>query len=139
MSNIRVTHDNNLNNARSESSIVINPNNPMQIVTGSKKFNDYHNYDFVLATQYSTDGGYSWHDSANLPTPGFTLLTDPAMAWDDSGNLFLIGLAGTLEIYTLPVPGHQRTAVENLARMVTNGDESSKRLERLPPATQQIQ
>jgi len=45
----------------------------------------------------------------------------------------------TLEIYTLPVPGHQRTAVENLAQMVTNGDESEKRLEALPPATQQIQ
>jgi hypothetical protein len=43
------------------------------------------------------------------------------------------------EVYTLPVPNHQRAAVENLARMVTNGDESDKHLERLPPATQQIQ
>jgi len=48
-------------------------------------------------------------------------------------------LSTTLEIYTLPVPGHQRTAVENLAQMVTNGDESGKRLEGRPPATQQIQ
>lgn len=48
-------------------------------------------------------------------------------------------LSTTLEIYTLPVPGHQRTAVENLAQLVTNGDDSDKRLERLPPATQQIQ
>ena len=48
-------------------------------------------------------------------------------------------LSTTLEIYTLPVPGHQRTAVENLARMVTNGDGSGKRLEGLPSATQQIQ
>jgi hypothetical protein len=44
-------------------------------------------------------------------------------------------LSTTLEIYTLPVPGHQRAAVENLAQLVTNGDESDKRLERLPPAT----
>lgn len=48
-------------------------------------------------------------------------------------------LSTTLEIYTCPVPDHQRMAVENLAQMVTNGDESGKRVEGLPPATQQIQ
>ena len=42
MSNIQVTHDRDLNNARSESSLVINPNNPQQIVAGSKKFINYH-------------------------------------------------------------------------------------------------
>lgn len=94
MSNIQVTHDANLNNARSESNIVINPNNPMQIVAGSKKFKDIHNYDFTLATAYSNDGGLSWHDSAALAMPGFTLLTDPALAWDDAGNVFLVGLSG---------------------------------------------
>ena len=94
MSNIRVTHDTNLNNARSESSIAINPNNPMQIVSGSKKFRNIQTYDFTLATQYSTDGGLVWHDSADLPLPGFTLLTDPALAWDDAGNVFLVGLSG---------------------------------------------
>jgi hypothetical protein len=73
MSNIQVTHDVSLNNARSESSIAINPNNPMQVVCGSKKFNDFHNYDFTLATAYSTDGGLTWHDSAALAMPGFIL------------------------------------------------------------------
>jgi hypothetical protein len=94
MSNTQVTHDADLNNARSESSIVINPNNPMQIVAGSKKFKDIHNYDFTLATEYSNDGGLSWQDSAALSMPGFTLLTDPALAWDDAGNVFLVGLSG---------------------------------------------
>ena len=28
-----------------------------------------------------------------------------------------------LDIYTLPIPGHLRDAVENLSRLVTNGDE----------------
>lgn len=37
MSNIEVTHDADPNNARSESAIVINPNNPLQIVASSKK------------------------------------------------------------------------------------------------------
>ena len=94
MSNIQVTHDTDLNNARSESSIVVNPNNPSQIVCGSKKFKDIHNYDFTLATEYSNDGGLSWQDSAALSMPGFTLLTDPALAWDDAGNVFLVGLSG---------------------------------------------
>jgi hypothetical protein len=94
MSNIQVTHDKSLNNARSESSILINQNNPMQIVAGSKKFKNIKTYDFTLATTYSTDGGYNWNDSADLSMPGFTLLTDPALAWDDSGNVFLVGLSG---------------------------------------------
>src|SRR5260370_25690199 len=94
MSNIQVTHDADLNNARSESSIVVNPINPMQIVAGSKKFKDINTYDFILATEYSNDGGVSWHDSSGLATPGFTLLTDPALAWDDAGNVFLVGLSG---------------------------------------------
>jgi integrase len=48
-------------------------------------------------------------------------------------------LSTTLELYTLPVPDHQRAAVENLARMVTNGDEREPSAEELLPATQQIQ
>jgi hypothetical protein len=48
-------------------------------------------------------------------------------------------LSTTLEIYTLPVPDHQRAAVENLARMVTNGDEREPSAEGLPKATEQIQ
>jgi hypothetical protein len=32
-------------------------------------------------------------------------------------------MSTTLEIYTLPIPGHLRETVENLSRLVTNGDE----------------
>jgi hypothetical protein len=94
MPNIQVTHDASPNNARSESSLVINPNDPMQVVSASKKFNNIQTYNFTLATEYSTDGGASWHDSAPLAMPGFTVMTDPTMAWDDVGNVFLVGLAG---------------------------------------------
>ncbi len=48
-------------------------------------------------------------------------------------------LSTTLDIYTLPLPAHQREAVENLSRMVTNGDELPKIAEGLPVLTQQIQ
>ncbi|HEX8107214.1 MAG TPA: sialidase family protein [Kofleriaceae bacterium] len=95
MSNIQVTFDSSLNNARSESALVINPINPLQIVAASKKFNNIHTYDFTLATAYSIDGGRSWQDSApfTLP-PGATVMTDPTLAWDDAGNVFSVGLVG---------------------------------------------
>src|SRR5262245_4920913 len=95
MPNIQVTHDANLNNARSESAIIINPNNPQQIVAASKKFRNIQTYDFVLATAYSTDGGRTWNDSADFVLPaGATVMTDPTLAWDDSGNVFMVGLVG---------------------------------------------
>ncbi len=93
MSNIQVTHDTSLDNARSESSLVINPNNTQQIVAGSKKFNNYHTYDFTLATAYSADGGQTWADSTVLDLPtGWYGISDPALAWDDAGNVFLVAL-----------------------------------------------
>src|SRR5215472_19268839 len=95
MPNIQVTQDANPNNARSESSLVINPNNSIQVVAASKKFANIQTYDFTLATEYSTDGGLTWNDSAALAMPGFTVMTDPTLAWDDSGNVFLVGLSGT--------------------------------------------
>jgi hypothetical protein len=95
VANIQVTHDANVNNARSESSLVVNPNDPSQVVAASKRFNDIHTYDFTLATEWSDDGGQSWHDSAAFALPGgATVMTDPTMAWDDSGNVFMVGLVG---------------------------------------------
>jgi hypothetical protein len=93
MPNIQVTHVTDLNNARSESAIAINPNNPAQIVSASKSFRNIHTYDFTLATQYSEDGGLTWQDSAPLPLVGFTVLSDPTVTWDDAGNVFLLGLS----------------------------------------------
>ena len=95
LQNIQVTYDTSTNNARSESSIAINPNNPNQIVAASKKFADIYTYDFTLATEYSTDGGQTWHASPALALPaGATVMTDPTLAWDDSNNVFLVGLTG---------------------------------------------
>src|ERR1041384_2720028 len=94
MSNVRVTHDTDPNNARSESNIAINPNNPLQIVSGSKKFINIQTYDFTLATAFSTDGGQTWADSADLEInlSGWFGISDPALAWDDAGNVFLVAL-----------------------------------------------
>jgi hypothetical protein len=94
MSNIQITHETDENNARSESNVVIDPNDATRMVAASKRFSDFHQYTFTLATSYSTDGGHSWQDSAPLAMPGFTILSDPTMAWDDSGTIFLAGLTG---------------------------------------------
>jgi hypothetical protein len=100
MSNTQVTHDLSPNNARSESSISINPKNPQHMVAGSKKFTDPATYAFTLATSYSKDGGHAWHDSGALPLlPGWSGISDPGLAWDDAGNVFLLALpfAGGVE------------------------------------------
>ena len=36
----------------------------------------------------------AWHDSGDVPTPGWAVLSDPTLAWDNSGNVFLVGLPG---------------------------------------------
>ena len=48
-------------------------------------------------------------------------------------------LSTTFEIYTVPLPEHQREAVENLARLVTNGDELPKAAPEPQLLTEQIQ
>ncbi len=45
----------------------------------------------------------------------------------------------TSDLYTVPLPAHQREAVENLSRMVTNGDELQPNADRLPMPTTRIQ
>ena len=57
MSNVQVTINANPNNARSESSIAIDPSNPNRMVAASKKFTNPTTYEFTLATSYSTDNG----------------------------------------------------------------------------------
>jgi len=95
MANVQITHDTSPQNARSESCVAINPNNPLQVVAASKKFVNIQTYDFSLATEYSEDGGRTWYSSPELALPtGATVMTDPTLAWDDIGNVYLVGLIG---------------------------------------------
>jgi len=48
-------------------------------------------------------------------------------------------MSTTLEQYSLPIPSAQRIAVENLARLVTNGDEFAQNAQALTATTQSIQ
>jgi len=48
-------------------------------------------------------------------------------------------LSTTLEIYTIPIPAHQREAVAKLSQLVTSSDEFRENAKELPMPTQQIQ
>lgn len=104
--NRRVTCSNSLNNARSESAIAINPKNPYNIVAVSKKFSDPENYQFSLAVCYTFDGGVSWTEASPLTLiDDWTGISDPALAWDDTGNnVYLVALP-----FRLPKAGEECT------------------------------
>jgi integrase len=58
---------------------------------------------------------------------------------DAQAQLGHFRLSTTLEIYTIPLPTHQREAVAKLSQLVTNSDEFRKIAKELPMPTQQIQ
>lgn len=104
--NRRVTCSPDPHNDRSESAIAVNPTDPYNIVGSSKKFTDPHTYTFSLAAYYTFDGGQSWGeaplqllntgdiDGAGVPWTGdpWAGLSDPAVAWDEVGHAYIIGL-----------------------------------------------
>jgi hypothetical protein len=104
--NRQVTCSPDPHNDRSESVLAVNPTDPYNMVGSSKKFTDPLNYLFSLAAYYTFDGGQSWGESplqilntgdvdgngvvwTGNPWAG---ISDPAVAWDDVGNVFLVGL-----------------------------------------------
>jgi hypothetical protein len=92
--NTQVTFDASTANARSESAIVVNPTNPQNIVGSSKRFTNPATYDFSLSAYASFDGGTSWTEAAPLGLqPGWAGVSDPTLAWDAAGNVYLVGLA----------------------------------------------
>ena len=91
--NVRVTCDISPSNDRSESALAANPLNPYNLVGSSKRFTDPHTYAFSLAAYTTFDGGQSWSEAAPLGLmAGWDGTSDPAVAWDDLGNAFLVAL-----------------------------------------------
>jgi hypothetical protein len=91
--NRRVTCDASPSNARSESQIAVNPLNPNNLVSSSKRFTNPATYDFSLAAYASFDGGLTWTEAPPLALqPGWGGLSDPALAWDSAGNAYLVAL-----------------------------------------------
>jgi hypothetical protein len=111
--NIRVTVDASPKNARAESSVAINPLDTNRIVCVSKRFRDHvppdasapepTSYEFVVAANYSSDGGLTWAPSADLPLlAGWENLSDPVVCWDYSDKVYILcmGLAGAPRLDT---------------------------------------
>jgi hypothetical protein len=99
--NIQVTSGTR-NQARSESIIAVNPRDRNNLIAASKKFSNPETYRFTVGVRVTYDGGENWQD-ATLPMlpewnemsgdivielPG---MTDPAAAFDDFGNAFMVG------------------------------------------------
>ena len=97
--NIQVTFDSDPRNDRSESDLAANPLNPYNMVGASKDFTDPATYQFSLRAYATFDGGESWTQAAPFvllsdpdPNKVWAGISDPAVAWDNAGNCYLVGL-----------------------------------------------
>lgn len=91
--NLQVTLDSNPSNDRSESAIAANPLNANNMVGASKRFTNPSTYEFSLAAYATFDAGRTWIEAPPLIVPtGWAGTSDPALAWDNVGNAYLVGL-----------------------------------------------
>jgi hypothetical protein len=61
------------------------------MVGASKRFTNPATYTFSLAAYATFDAGQSWTEAAALTLPpGAVGTSDPAVAWDDAGNAYLV-------------------------------------------------
>ncbi len=85
--NVRVSNDSA--RAHSEPEIAENPNNPLDLVGGSKFFTDPARYAFNIGYYYSMDGGCTWTDGGLLP--GFkspTTTSDITFAFGPNNRVY---------------------------------------------------
>ena len=90
--NRRVTCDASPSNARSESDLAANPLDPYNMVGSSKRFTNPSTYAFSLAPYVTFDGGESWREGALSLPSGWAGTSDPAVAWGNTGDVYLVGL-----------------------------------------------
>jgi hypothetical protein len=91
--NIQVSFDSSPFWDRSESSLAVNPLDNLNLAGASKRFFDPPDYGFTLAAYASFDGGSTWSEAPPLQLdPSWGGISDPAVAWDGSGNVFLVTL-----------------------------------------------
>ena len=97
--NTQVTYSPSPSNSRSESEVEVNPLNSRNLVGSSKRFTNPSTYAFTLAAYASFDGGESWLEAPPLallgnadPNKVWSGISDPAIAWDNAGNCYLVAL-----------------------------------------------
>ena len=94
IANVRVSQDTFL--AHSEPMIVQNPNNPLNLVGGSKFFTDLAHYQFKIGYYASFDGGCTWTDGGVFP--GFAherLTSDISFAFGEHNDVYAAMLNNT--------------------------------------------
>lgn len=79
----------------------------------------------------------SWHTFRR--THATLLSQSGASPKDAQAQLGHAHISTTMDIYTQPTPTHQRAAVERMAQLVTNGDESASLLGDVQPGTLTLQ
>ena len=86
--NVRVSHDRYL--AHSEPMLAKNPNNPLNLVGGTKFFTNPARYQFQIGYFASFDGGCTWTDSGVLPgfQQQFTLTSDISFAFGRHNDVY---------------------------------------------------
>jgi len=89
--NVQVSFDQSPDNARSESSLVVNPKNYLNMVGASKRFTDPSKYQFSLVAYASHNGGLNWQETLLVP-PGSDFTSDPTVTYDDVGNAYVMGM-----------------------------------------------
>ena len=92
--NVRVSQDTFL--AHSEPMVVENPNNPLNLVGGSKFFTDPLHYQFKIGYYASFDGGCTWTDGGVFP--GFVherLTSDISFAFGEHNDVYAAVLNNT--------------------------------------------
>ncbi len=86
--NIQVSHDGYA--AHSEPMVAANPNNPLNLVGGSKLFTDPSRYRFRIGTYTSFDGGCTWSDGGVLPGFGPGAITsDVSIAFGRHDDVYV--------------------------------------------------
>lgn len=86
--NVRVSHDRF--QAHSEPMLVENPNNPLNLVGGSKFFSSPAHYQFQIGYFTSYDGGCTWSDGGIFPgfQQRYTLTSDISFAFDTRNDVY---------------------------------------------------
>ncbi len=86
--NVRVSHDSFL--AHSEPMLAENPNNPLNLVGGTKFFTDPAHYRFQIGYFASFDGGCTWTDGGVLPgfQKQFTITSDISFAFGRHNDVY---------------------------------------------------
>jgi hypothetical protein len=86
--NVRVSHDSYM--AHSEPMLAENPDNPLDLVGGSKFFTDPAHYQFQIGYFYSFDGGCTWTDGGVFPgfQQHYTLTSDPTFAFGLNNTVY---------------------------------------------------